>query len=119
VLRHGNEAANPFDKHIEAGGDDPDPFRGLGEPVAFPANCDARRRIRSDRSTSSPDIQSLATSNSRSLKRNNGHVDVGAAADQACNRQCDKTSICRNCVGTGLVLTSARLVIGDFAKIAD
>ncbi len=46
-------------------------------------------------------------------------LDVGAAADLACDRERDRTPICRDWVGTGFVLTSARLVIGAFAKIED
>ncbi len=46
-------------------------------------------------------------------------VNIFAPADQACNRQGDKTPISREFVGTGLVFASVRLVVGVFANIED
>jgi hypothetical protein len=46
-------------------------------------------------------------------------VNVLAATDLACNRQCNKTPVPRDFIGAGFVFTAPRLAVCGLAKIAD
>ena len=46
-------------------------------------------------------------------------VNVLAATDLACNRQCNKTPVLRDFIGTGFVFTAPRLAVCGLAKIVD